>query len=106
MTYRVPPPPGPDDVPGAKPSFPLLGDEAPEAHIFILRKGDKAVPGKRGRGRCRFCKKRPPWKDKNCPPGVCKRCYHKHVWPDRPAARKARPTATTPGSADCEIEPA
>jgi hypothetical protein len=21
---------------------------------------------------------------------VCKRCYHKHVWPDRPDARKQR----------------
>ena len=39
---------------------------------------------------CRICKKRPPWKYKNCPPGICKRCYHKHVWPERPAARKQR----------------
>ena len=37
---------------------------------------------------CRICQKRPPWKYKNCPPGICKRCYHRHVWPDRPAARK------------------
>lgn len=40
--------------------------------------------------RCRICKKRPPWKDKNCPPGICKRCYHRHIWPDRPAVRKPR----------------
>lgn len=49
--------------------------------------------------RCRICKKRPPWKYKNCPPGICKRCYHKHVWPDRPAARRARRAATAPESA-------
>lgn len=42
---------------------------------------------------CRICKKRPPWRYKNCPPGVCKRCYHKHVWPERPAARAQRPSA-------------
>ena len=39
---------------------------------------------------CRLCKKRPPWKYKNCPPDICKRCYHRHIWPDRPAARKLR----------------
>ena len=38
---------------------------------------------------CRICKKRPPWKYKNCPPDVCKRCYHRHIWPDRPALRKS-----------------
>ena len=42
---------------------------------------------------CRICKKRPPWRYKNCPPGVCKRCYHKHVWPERPPARKRRQSA-------------
>lgn len=45
---------------------------------------------------CRICKKRPPWKYKNCPPGVCKRCYHAHVWPDRPEMRKVRRAANTP----------
>jgi hypothetical protein len=40
--------------------------------------------------RCRICKKRPPWKGKNCPPGVCKRCYHAHVWPERSGARAGR----------------
>jgi hypothetical protein len=46
---------------------------------------------------CRICKKRPPWKYKNCPPGICKRCYHKHVWPDRPSARtRGRDVADDP----------
>lgn len=39
---------------------------------------------------CRICKKRPPWQYKNCPPGLCKRCYHRHVWPDRPEVRRLR----------------
>jgi hypothetical protein len=48
--------------------------------------------------RCRICKKRPPWKYKNCPPGICKRCYRKHVWPDRPSARaQGRDVADEPG---------
>ncbi len=48
------------------------------------------MAGKRQQRLCRICKKRPTWKYKNCPPDVCKRCYHKHVWPERPAARKGR----------------
>jgi len=48
------------------------------------------VAGKRRPRRCRICRRRPPWTDKNCPSGVCKRCYHKHVWPDRPDARGRR----------------
>ncbi len=43
---------------------------------------------------CRICKKRPPWKYKNCPPDVCKRCYHKHLWSERPAARNRNPDVT------------
>ena len=39
---------------------------------------------------CRICKRRPPWQYKNCPPAVCKKCYHRHIWVDRPAARKQR----------------
>ena len=39
---------------------------------------------------CRICKKRPPWKYKNCPPHVCKQCYHRHIWEGQPAARKER----------------
>ena len=39
---------------------------------------------------CRICKQRPPWTHRNCPPGVCKRCYHAHVWTERPAARTGR----------------
>ncbi|HEV8634430.1 MAG TPA: hypothetical protein VG370_09375, partial [Chloroflexota bacterium] len=42
---------------------------------------------------CRICRQRPPWKHKNCPPGVCRRCYHKHVWPERPGARAGREPA-------------
>ena len=48
------------------------------------------MAGKGKQRMCRICKKRPPWKYKNCPPGVCKQCYHKKVWADRPAARKER----------------
>lgn len=40
---------------------------------------------------CRICRKRPPWKYKNCPPDVCKRCYHKYIWPERPTARDRNP---------------
>ena len=42
--------------------------------------------------RCRICHKRPPWRYKNCPTGVCKRCYHREIRADRPAAR-AEPKA-------------
>ena len=45
---------------------------------------------KRKQRRCRICRKRPPWRYKNCPPGVCKRCYHKEIWPERLAARQER----------------
>lgn len=48
------------------------------------------VSGKRRQRRCRICRQRPPWQYKNCPPGVCKRCYHKHIWPDRPSVRTLR----------------
>jgi len=44
--------------------------------------------GKRKPRKCRICRKRPPWGSKKCPAGVCKRCYHKHVWTERPGARK------------------
>jgi hypothetical protein len=39
---------------------------------------------KRKQRKCRICKKRPPWGYKHCPPGICKRCYHRHVWAERP----------------------
>ena len=39
---------------------------------------------KRKQRKCRICKKRPPWRYKNCPPGICKRCYHRHAWAERP----------------------
>lgn len=47
--------------------------------------------------RCRICHKRPPWRNKNCPPGVCKRCYHREIWVDRPAARAERQAAAALG---------
>ena len=47
---------------------------------------------------CRICKKRPPWRYKNRPPGVCRRCYHKHVWPERPGALAGR----EPGAEESE----
>ncbi len=47
--------------------------------------------------RCHICHKRPPWRYKNCPPGVCKRCYHREIWPDRPAARAERKAAAALG---------
>jgi hypothetical protein len=53
------------------------------------------MAGKRKQRPCRICRKRPPWRYKNCPPGMCKRCYHKHVWVERPAARRGR-TAIDP----------
>jgi hypothetical protein len=39
---------------------------------------------KRKQRKCRICKKRPPWRYKNCPPGICKRCYHRRVWAEHP----------------------
>jgi hypothetical protein len=40
--------------------------------------------------KCRICKKRPVWKggDVKNPGPVCKKCYHKNVWPERVAARQ------------------
>jgi hypothetical protein len=43
---------------------------------------------KRKQRKCRICKKRPPWRYKNCPPGICKRCYHRHVWAERPHSNR------------------
>jgi hypothetical protein len=44
---------------------------------------------------CRICKQRPIWThgDVKDPGPVCKRCYHKHVWPERKAAARATPPA-------------
>ena len=53
---------------------------------------------------CGICQKRPPWQDKNCPPGICKRCYHKHVWVDRPEARRLRTEAATLAGEDLPHE--
>ena len=40
---------------------------------------------------CRICRKRPVWThaDVKDPGPVCKRCYHRHVWPDRNARTRA-----------------
>jgi len=40
--------------------------------------------------KCRICKKRPVWKggDVKNPGPVCKKCYHKKVWPQRRANRR------------------
>lgn len=46
--------------------------------------------GKRRQRVCRICRKRPAWQYKNCRRGVCKRCYHAKIWPDRPSVRKLR----------------
>jgi hypothetical protein len=61
------------------------------------------MAGKHKQLLCRVCKKRPPWKYKNCPPGVCKRCYHAHVWPDRPEMRKLRRAASA-ASGESEVD--
>ena len=50
--------------------------------------------------RCRICHERPPWHGKNCPPGICKRCYHREIWVDRPAARRERHEAERAASTD------
>ena len=39
---------------------------------------------------CQICKQRPPWQYQNCPPDACKKCYHRHIWVDRPVVRKQR----------------
>ncbi len=40
--------------------------------------------------KCRICRKRPVWigGDVKNPGPVCKRCYHKRVWPERMSRRK------------------
>jgi len=54
--------------------------------------------GKKKQRRCRICKKRPVWTrgDVKNPGRVCKRCYHKHVWPER-QARGKRSKSADPG---------
>src|SRR5438270_10037950 len=50
--------------------------------------------------RCRICRKRPPWRYRNCPPGICKKCYHARIWPDRLAARRERRATERAAAAD------
>jgi hypothetical protein len=54
------------------------------------------MSGKRRQRPCRICRKRPPWRYKNCPPGVCKRCYHKHIWAERPSKQGQEPITVRP----------
>jgi len=65
-----------------------------------MRGRQLSVAGRRAQRLCRICKKRPPWKYKNCPPGICKRCYHRHIWPERPAARRLGPEIDDPPAAE------
>lgn len=46
------------------------------------------MSGKGRQRRGRICHRRPPWTYKNCPPYVCKHCYHAHIWPERPARQR------------------
>ena len=48
-----------------------------------------------GQRTCTLCHKRPRWRD-----GACKRCWHKSLWPDRPAARSERRAAEHAAAAD------
>jgi hypothetical protein len=50
--------------------------------------------------RCRICHERPPSHGNNCPPGTCKRCCHREIWVDRPAARPERLRAESAASTD------
>ena len=40
--------------------------------------------------KCRICKKRPVWRggDVKNPGPVCKKCYHKNVWPEHIDSRQ------------------
>ena len=60
---------------------------------------------KRKPRKCRICKKRPVWTrgDVKAPGPFCKRCYHKHVWSNRPAVARRR---QTPDATADEIVPA
>jgi hypothetical protein len=51
------------------------------------------MANKKKQRRCRICKKNPFWTrgDVKNPGRVCKRCYHKHVWPERKSAVQASP---------------
>jgi hypothetical protein len=57
---------------------------------------------KKKQRRCRICKKRPVWTrgDVKDPGPVCKRCYHKHVWPER----KARAKGSNPAAPGIDTE--
>ena len=50
----------------------------------------RSKPPKKGKkqAKCRICHQRPVWNYKNSPGDVCKRCYHRHIWSERPSVRK------------------
>ena len=70
--------------------------------------GDKSqmLQGKTSRQQlCPICKKRPFWiRKKSEKATTCKRCYHKHVWSERPAVRKERPDLKNRAQVACESE--
>ena len=39
----------------------------------------------------------------DCPPVICKRCYHRHIWPDRPEARAERASGGADESTPVEL---
>lgn len=53
----------------------------------------KVKSKRRKQSLCKICKKNPIWHYKNSDGTVCKRCYHKHVWVERPSARKSKKVA-------------
>ncbi|NJO63078.1 MAG: hypothetical protein HC836_34120 [Richelia sp. RM2_1_2] len=62
----------------------------------------KAKSKRRKQSLCRICKKNPTWRYKNSDGTVCKRCYHKHVWVERPSAKKSQKTAAI--NSEFEVE--
>ncbi|HEV3120636.1 MAG TPA: hypothetical protein VGY53_01975 [Isosphaeraceae bacterium] len=56
--------------------------------------------------RCRICKKRPIWTrgDVKDPGPACKRCYHKHLWPDRQETRKGASAEAKPAVEFWELD--
>lgn len=64
------------------------------------------VQGKTSRQQlCPICKKRPLWIRKKSEKATTrKRCYHKHVWPERPAARRERLDFKNQTQVACESE--
>ena len=62
----------------------------------------KGKSKRRKQSLCRICNKSPTWRYKNSDGTVCKRCYHKHVWAERPSAKKSQKTAAI--NSEFEVE--